>query len=394
MEKGIDLNKQFRENQLHRELMSVSGLNPWDGHDSSSRKQMFAGHLSQALVIEGAQVRRHLTGMEREYGKYTFDVKMPVNAEIIKVIERYRKSFEQGSIEYNPQTIVIYEDVSTKEIGMISLEGHCSNHPYFGFKYKKRPGMAKVRQGEFIAKDTVLQSTSNLTDTGNYMYGRRCNMFYGSVPAASEDGIWASRQCLEKFAFNTYERRVVEFGNRYFPLLTYGDDKIMPDIGEYIREDGILMALREYDKNLAVVQQSKRALKKIDMMFDKLTYAAGPGGRVVDIIVHHELNNSQPGTPEGLDVQPLRYDAARRKFYQEIANEYFRLKKIKGAALQLTPEFHRMVVEALAVVNNSDTQKISKLYRKAPLDDWRIEFIIEYRIVPNIGFKLTDCHGG
>lgn len=391
------MDKNFRENQLYRELLSVSGLNPWDGHDSSSRKQMFAGHLAQALVIEGANPRRHQTGMEREYGKYTFDVKMPVNAEVVKIIDRYRKTFEQNAIEHNPQTIVLYEDVNTKEIGMISLEGHCSHHSYFGFKYKKRAGLNKIQTGEFIPAGTILQSTTNLDDNGNYSYGRRCNMLYASVPAVSEDSIWASRQVLEHFAFRTYERRVVEFGSKFFPLNIYGNDeiyKIMPDIGDIIREDGALMALRAYDKELGAIQQSKRALRKIDPVFDKIIYGAGPGGKIVDIIVHHELNNSQPGTPEGMDTQPMKYDQSRRRFYQEILNEYYRLKKMRGAALQLSPELHRLVVEAMAVMSNNENQKISKLYRKVPLDDWRIEFVIEYRIVPTIGFKLTDCHGG
>jgi hypothetical protein len=28
------------------------------------------------------------------------------------------------------------------------------------------------------------------------------------------------------------------------------------------------------------------------------------------------------------------------------------------------------------------------------LDDWRVEFVIEYETIPTIGFKFTDCHGG
>ncbi len=51
--------------------MSLSCLNPWDGANSSGRKYMFAGHLGHPSIAAPTE-RRVQTGMEREYGKYTF----------------------------------------------------------------------------------------------------------------------------------------------------------------------------------------------------------------------------------------------------------------------------------------------------------------------------------
>ena len=65
--------------QIHRELMGVSSLNFADGNDSSPRKTMFDTHLGQALVIDKSTERRIQTGMEREFGKFTFSVKSPCN---------------------------------------------------------------------------------------------------------------------------------------------------------------------------------------------------------------------------------------------------------------------------------------------------------------------------
>lgn len=381
-------------NQLHRDMMGVNGLNPFKQHNSSAREQMFASHIGQALVIKGSTERRIQTGMEREYGKYTFSIKMPVNAYIIRVIERYRSQLGADSIMLNPQTVIIYENDATKEIGMLSLPQYCSYHQYFGFEYRATPALSEVHPGAFIPAGTILLDSPSITPNGGYKYGRECNMAFMSHPAVSEDGIMVSRDVLHLFGINTFEHRTVEWGSKRYPVNLYGDEttfKAFPDIGDYVRPDGLLMCLRAYDKDLAMVEQGIHDLMEPDFIFDKCTYAAGAGGRVVDIRIQHD--STPPTTPAGMDVQPERYDRARRQFYTDIINEYNRLKKERGEYLQITEELHRMVVEALAAIDQ-DPQRIVKLYRQAPLDDWRVDFVIEYNITPTIGFKLTDTHGG
>lgn len=389
--------KSKTPNQLHREFLGVNGLNPWDGANSSSRKQMFSSHIGQTLVIKGATERYNQTGMEREFGKYTFSTKMPCNAQILKVVDRYRRTHDQDSIATNPQTVIIYEDVDTKEIGMVSVQGYCSMHQYFGFEYKPKQGMSEIRVGAFVRKDTILQDSPSVTSNGGYMFGRECNMAFMSMPAASEDGIIISRDILKEFGFCTFETRVIEWGNKRFPLNLYGTDthyKPFPDIGDRVRSDGLLMCLRTYDENLAVIEQNVKALQTPDFIFDKRVYAGGADGTVVDIRVHHDRDNMHASTPSGMELQAEKYDNARNQFYQEIIAEWQLLKRQRGESLRLTPEFHRMVVEAISVVGDSKGKRVQKLYRQAPLDDWRIEVVIKYDIVPTVGFKLTDCHGG
>lgn len=382
-------------NQLHRELLSINGLNPWVGHDSSARQQMFSSHLSQSLVVQGATERRCQTGMEDEYGKYTFNVKMPCDAHIIKIVERYPRRIGPDCINVNPETVILFEDYHTKEVGILSLRDFCSNHPYFGFEYKKQAGLSLIRPDSFVPKDTKLLDSPSITPDGGYKFGVECNMAYMTHPATSEDGILISRDVLHRFKFKTYETRVVEWGTKRFPLNLYGDDenfKAFPDIGERIREDGVLMCLRAYDPTMAIVEQNAHSLKQIDFVFDKLTYANGAGGRVVDIRIFHDIYKDGNYPECGMDVQPKKYDNARRVFYQEIVNEVNRLTKQRGASLRLSKELQRFMIEAKAVLDN-DQQQLQKLYRQAPLDDWRVEFVIEYEITPNIGFKLTGGHG-
>lgn len=385
-------------NELHREFLGVVGLNPWTGHDSSARVQMLASQISQALVINGATERFCQTGMEREFGKYTFSTKIPVNAQILKIVERYRKTIGMDSIAFNPQTVVIYEEAETKRIGVVSLQNYCSNHQYFGFEYKNTQALSKLHVGQDVPGGTILQDSPSITSTGGYKYGIECNMAFMTMPGVSEDGIVISKDMLPKLAFKTYETRVVEFGSKRFPLNLYGDEnkyKPFPDIGDVIGENGLLAALRTYDETLAVVEQSTADLREPDFIYDKLYYAAGAGGRVIDIRIHHDRENPQAGTPIGMEQQVTKYENAKRIFHQEILDEYNRMYRLRGKNLKITPEFQKMLVEAISEVGETrDKKRVSKLYRQAPLDDWRIEFVIEYDVTPTIGFKLTDCHGG
>lgn len=394
--------KNKEPNQLHRELLGVAGLNPWVGHDSSSRVQMFGSHISQTLVINGATERRTQTGLDREYGKYTFSVKVPGDPnnndgiQVIKVIERYPAKYGIDAIKLNPQIVVIYEDINTKEIGMLNLPNFCTNHPYFGFEYKKTPDFFELKKDAFLPAGTVLLDSPSVTEDGGYKFGIEANIAFMSHPSVSEDGVMVSDEFLKKLSFKTFETRVVEWGNKRFALNLYGDEnnfKPFPDIGDRIRDDGILMALRTYDPALAVVEQNIHSVMEPDFIFDKLTYAGGPGGKVVDIRIQRNVSNIQSDIPQYMDTQAEKYDSARRIYYQEILNVYHRLKGIRGDSLRLTPELHRLIVEALAVLDN-DHQKLVRLYRSAPLDDYRVEFVIEYEITPTVGFKISDENGG
>jgi hypothetical protein len=49
-----------------------------------------------------------------------------------------------------------------------------------------------------------------------------------------------------------------------------------------------------------------------------------------------------------------------------------------------------------SLISNEDQEgnRTSKQYKRAPIDDFRVEFTIEYEVIPKEGFKLTDSYGG
>ena len=396
----------MNENELKPEFVGITGLNPFVAHDSSSRSTMFSNHFSQRLAIADPDEKCVQSGLEKEISKYTFSISMPENGRIINIIERYPRGIGEDSLSLNPETVVIYEIDETKEIDYFTIPNFASYHQFFGFKYVFKEGINKIRPDAFIAKGTIFADSNSVSENGGFKYGINLNVAFMSVPAVSDDGLVISKDVLDRLKFPIYETRIVEFGSKNFPLNIYGSKdkyKPFPDIGEYIndtRGDGILMMLREYDSKLAPVDLSIYDTMEPDFVFDKAIYVRGGAGRVIDIKVIS--NNSRvKQLPDEVCSHIEKYKKAYLEFHKEIIKTEERLRydykrKYGENKLNVTPKLHNLLVESLAILNYNETklkQPLNLFYRQTPIDEYMIEFTIEYNIKPNIGFKLTDEHG-
>lgn len=390
-------------NQLRPEYLGINSLIATANQDSSSRGVMVANHITQRLVIDGADEKYVQTGVEQEFGKYTFSIKMPENGKILKTIQRYPRRADINSLNFNPETLVIYEIEETNTIDVFSIPHYASFHQFFGFKYDIKETINELRPGNYVSKDTIFADSPAVGDNNGYKYGVNLNIALASFPGASEDGIVISEDALDKLKFKVFETRSVEFGSNNFPLNLYGtinEYKPFPEIGDMIGKDGILMMLRNYDNDLMPVEISVFDTMEPDFIFDKSTYVRGEGGRIVDIKVIKN-NSVNQKLPDQMCGQIEKYRQALLSFYQQIVDTEQELrkqsiKKYGSNQLKITPRLNRLIVESLAIVNHEKDkfkQNLNLLYRKDPIDEYRIEFVIEYEITPGIGFKLTDGHG-
>jgi DNA-directed RNA polymerase beta subunit len=341
--------------------------------------------------------------MEPKFGKYTFGIRLDHDARVIKSIQRYPKTLGVNAIRDNPETILIYEydrelpsGQMVKEVDYISCPSHHTLHQNFGYRYQYLPS-----PGEYIGEGTVLAQSPAIAENGNYMFGLETNIAMMSVPQIIEDGVVASESFCKRMTTTGIETYVVSFGKNKYPLNIYGDYdnyKIHPDIGEHVGEDGILMAMRRYDDELAPVNMSRASLRKPDFKYDERVYVE-PGAKIVDVRVSHDerlrgvIRGKGMNTPVGMHGQPDKYLTADQVFYRSVLNEYKRLYASRKEALRITPRFHNLLVQAQAATTSGDKRRMMRTYRGVPIDEWRIEITVEYPIVPTIGFKLTGCHG-
>jgi len=396
-------NTELSPNELSPAFIGPSAFNPLVMNDNASRGQMVTTHLGQRLVTKGNTPRRWQTGVEHDWGKYTFKVEMPEDGQILAVIRRYPPSHDINAIVHNPQTVVIYQNIHTKEIDYVDLTDFSRQHQYFGFGYKQNEALKKIHEGAFIPKGTVFLNSPCVTDEGEYAYGVRTKVAFMTHPAVSEDGILINREFLEKLKFKIFETRTISWGSDKFALNTYGDEHVyrtFPEIGSPIREDGVVMALRTAQDHpeLFVVERSRKATRAFSPTFDEAVYAP-PGGKVIDVVIHHRRYDSNIAETH-TDTQAQRYYEAGRSFHQKIIDEHLRHH---GRNFKQSPRYQELVRTAAAVCSDSDKRdrsldkqppKVALCYRNEPMDVYRATITIEYEIEPTIGFKLTDLHGG
>lgn len=383
----------YRQSELKPELLGFSALNPFAGYNSSPRSSMFSKHIGQCLVIKGAEPRRIQTGVEREFGKYTFSIGFDNNSYIVNVIDKFPYTAGMGGVDYQSMRTVIFEnhDHPDLEVDVMYMpEYHC-NHHFFGFNYKYDDNvLRKIYPGSRIPAGTKVANSPNVRANGDYAYGINANTVLGSHPCGIEDGVMMSETFADKLSTYIYETRTFTFGEDTFPLNIYGDEnnyKIFPDIGEKVREDGVLCVMRDHAPALAPCDFSKENISKITP-FD-LKHCCEPGSTVVDITVIHDDKHKNV-LFLGMEDQVRKYYERHQHYYREIVNTYDRLCKARGGHLPISRELHRLIVEAKIML--SDLKKHHKKRKAIP--PWTVTITTRYSIKAAKGFKITDTHGG
>lgn len=382
-------------NELEPELAGTStGLANWCGTVSSPRQVMFGGQIGQAVVTACTMVRNNLTGDEREYGKYTFGKKVSKTVRVEKIIDKLPPGIGGVSAE-NPLRTVIVREPETMVLGVLDVPLWHSRHQSYGFKYKHTKRYEELRQKDMLMEGERLTVSPNVKEGGIWGYGCEANVAFMTTPETIEDGFCASQEFLERNRFSAVKNSVVSFGSRYVALNLYGDEnnyKPFPDIGERVKDHGIIMALRRIDDRLSIVELTPKALMEVDYEFDKRIYAA-PGATVVDIDVLHNVANNKVRSLVGTAEQPMRYYEMVSKYYAKLIDSYEQARREarhNHTELTLTPELHSLIVRARERTQVNNTKLV---YRNAELDDFRVELTYTYDVIPTIGFKFTATHG-
>ncbi len=385
--------------EVGMEYLAIASMNSYVVCDTASRLEMMCGHIGSCLTIAKPDIPIISTLMENQYGKYTFSKKVKTNVTVIKIVDQYIRTATEDNINENPLKVIIVECDETREIDYITVEDFHSLHQQFGFRYNKNEkAIHAAKYEKHIKAGTILADSPNVDEHGNYRIAAQANVVFLSVPAVIEDGIVISESFAARCTTRCFSTFTVGWGGGRYPINLYGKDdtdeyKITPDIGEYVRDDGLLIAIRKHDPVRAVVDQTKWALKEFEPFFDDPVYVEA-GAKVININVLTD-DKARKTTPVGMEAQAMKYVRAKRRFYQDIIDVYEELVKRRGKKLKITPKFHRLVYEAyLDIGDFGKKDRVTKMYRGVPLDDYRMEITIEYELVPTIGYKFSTKHGG
>lgn len=381
---------------IQRIYTSIAGADFSVAHDATPRMQMFCSHSTQRLVFEGMTPKNIINGTEQEFGKANFRIDVKEDCIVKHVIHQYSRNLSADSINDPQRTYVIVQNTGRDSPGyfdVIVIENYFSMHQHFGFWYKDGKDLHKISPGARLFKGDVLKETPSTTENGDYMFGRELKTVMMTHRSVAEDGIAICEDVLEKFAFWMFEERRVSWGKKSFPLNTYGSDliyKIMPDIGEYLRPDDVLMSTRENDDEVAIAMQNQKSVREIDHVFDESVYVVG-GGEVISIDV--TCNNEAEHRMSDVEQQLRKYHTQTTDMYKKLIAIDKKLRSDYGASYFPSPALNNLICEAYIGTNFNGTSKVSKLYRRAVMDDFTVRFIVKKKMIPTYGFKFTDTRG-
>lgn len=373
---------------------------PFNRFTSASRNAMLAHHLEQMVPPKHSDIPRTMTGFENQLE--AFNITMPVDGTIISVHYKFRRGLDQYAIKENPCITIIFQCQETGTYDTLDITTYHSKHKVYGVKYKISPIVRQLKPGVTIGKGTILAQSPNVKEGGIYTSGLSCNVTNLSLPGTIEDGYVVSKSFCERGSLLELPSVVGSFGKKLYPLNTYGDEynfKAYPEIGEKIRDDGLVFAFREYNPLFDAIEMTNKSLMQIDMIHDFRIYGAA-GATVYDIIVESGIgeSNAKRNTPPGMAIQSERYINHLREYYNEIIATYDTLHR-RDKNINVSPRLTQLITRAYAdQPNNVKTKsstggKVRRLYKGIPLDEYRVEIKCARENPLGMGSKLTGLFG-
>lgn len=400
-ESGDDCDAQ--PNQLSAEYFGPAALIPFPAHQSPSRAAMSTAYMGQRLITINSKAPVVSTGLDDAYCKYTFRIDMERDGTVVAI---YYKTPEN---DIKNAYILFQSSGNNGEFELFIVETeHCSiKTPTFGFTYVFTDLIKRVRPGVMFRKGDVFAHSPSINTELGYEADHSAvtpRTLMVSDPATGEDSIKFCKEALEEYKFHMFATITVNTTTNQVPLNLYGDDEVYkswPNVGEKVRDDGIIFAVRTVD-NVALAPQAlgHRALKTPDLIFDTC-YNAPPGSEVISVNVLHDDTDPTPfphAESQLLAYHNIKY-AWMKQLYDRCMN-YRRDAERGGLRVSFSPELNQLLTYCYAVVyrkqirsddnNPSSVVLINKHTKVAP---FRIVFTIRHEVVPGRGFKFSDRSG-
>ena len=367
-------------------------LSPFLANISSQRGKMFIGNLSQAMVIHGNETARIQSGYETKYGKYCIDPAWREHdVQILDIIPKFAQiSNEKGPI-HNPSMTIIYKDVESPdgEIGYFTVPDYVMLHSKFGY-FTKKTNMHELRPDGFIPKDMKFVQAPN-HDDDLYNLGANANTVYMPLWGTTNDAFIISDEFAKKLEHTEIGQVTVQIGANYIPLNLYGDDnnyKSFPDIGETVRDDGIIFAMREHTADSLIADVTAESLRTPSIHDE--TYMAPAGAQIIDVNIFINKGRFNEVKQIGTYSQFSKYQDSMNAYYNAIINAY---NKYMREGYKISPQFASLVVQAKSRCYNGEYRDLVLYCKKEPID--LIYITITYASTHGVakGYKITSRDG-
>jgi DNA-directed RNA polymerase beta subunit len=356
-------------------------------------------HFNSHLPLINPDENVVKSGIEYELGKYINDIRVERDSLVKGVVRRYSGYFNNES---SCTLFTEYEEDGYIFLDCIEVDTYKNNHAFFGYKLHPTEDLESISYNSPLKNGTVLAKADSLGKSGSYKYGLNASVVLMSHPSVSEDGYVVSESFAKRAKFHSITKRVINVSKSDILINLYGDDsvfKFIPDIGENVREDGLLCATRKRNDFFSISDLTAANIKEVDHIFDNLLYV-NTNSKVLDIKVVKGNYSKKVDLDANNEVtkQLDFYAEMLNNYYRSIVNTYEEIMKEKKAIygengrIRLTPRLHRLLTDAHIKGNIIPKGGFKVCYRKRPIEQYWIEVTTISEITPNYGFKLTDKH--
>ncbi len=426
---------------------------------SGARASMVGGHMKSAAPIDHPQPTLHFTGADVNYHDIVFNdivedsgtvcVYNDNGAHKRAVFTRHSRVGHPSPLEH---AIFFRRSESSAAmhhkpvIDVIEINHYTHHDNVFTSEKRTTDKLRAILRGEtlMLDKDEML-TTMNCQKDGEFVDGVNLPTVTISHPDIIEDSYTISTYAADMM--HAYGLKEIELVLREdeFLLDTYGIDTpegripaYFPDVGQAIRDDGLVIAARQFDPLYAAINASAGECQHPSPWYDHCEYVdADPahyqnplptnGSRVIDVQVwrdetgiHNGVNNIR-ATEENKQVLD-QYAMGLKQYYRDIVRFYFTVKDdvvwspkacefLEKAFASETHEVYsefrheiREVVEAAArrgeykradldsKVLNRLSSPVERMLRDT-IKTYTIKIVVRYPIPVTVSSKITDRSG-
>lgn len=375
------------------ELLGITTLlAPFAQFTSSQRLVMFSNNLPQALVVNGCEPPRIMTGWEPIFAKYEFDKTVrDQNVEIISVIPKFQVGRGPMQVQSSPSFTVIYRGEEDNKIGYFEVSSYTKLHNGFGYM-NKRLNHNNLMEHTYVPKDMKFTTAPN-HDGNFYCQGFNANVAFLSAWETTEDAFVVSRSLQKKAEHKAIKTLDLMIPINNVPLNLYGtgdEYKCFPDIGELVRDDGIIVGFRERNEISVLSDMTANALMTPEFLHDELHHAP-PGAEIIDVQVFVKPEQFKKlRNVDGTYSQLMKYAEQHNEYYNSIIKTY---ERIKHDGYSLRPEMNNLVTRCLGLAVNKTSPRIKLRSKKEEVEFMHLSITYCYTRKLSRGSKLTGRDG-
>lgn len=351
-------NPLFKDVSVDPRLIGLEILmSPYADKTSSQRLSMASSQLNQAMVLDGGEHPRVMSGFESKIGEYEFDTtKRDSDAIIIKVINKYLPGYAGGNIVENPTQTVVYLNVDTNVVHYFNRNTYTQCAKGFGYR-NVWLNSHYLTPGNYLPKDVKL-CTSPIHDGNKYGLGVNLNTAFVSLNGVTQDAFLITESAANKMMSTIINSITLDIAEKTIPLNKYGDletYKFFADIGCSV-PDGVLMWFRELNSNNLISDFTDPiSLTKPQYLHDE-PIVISTNAVILDVDFHVNKSALKIIEKNGIYRQVGEYVEQKIEYYKGIVNAY---QEIQKDNFKISHEFNTLVTEAYAYLLANSTEPIS-----------------------------------